>query len=82
MINPNKIYPVKGIGVITKIERLDSYIPYLYVLISKETREYDGPVKCYSHPEKLKVGDRVKIGVQWSITSDRPVIRSLRRVIK
>lgn len=82
MINPNRIYTVKELGTVTKIDDLNSPIPYIFVK-TKTGDEYEGSIRrAYTKPETLRVGDRVKFGVQWSIVADKPMIRSLRRVLK
>ncbi len=79
MINPNTVYKVKPVGIITSIDPVDSYIPYLKVTMPDGCTIEGSLKRCHSQWERLKVGDRVSVNVQYSIMAEAYRIESVIR---
>ena len=81
MIDPWKTYKTKDVGIVTDIQPLDSYIPYVQVNVNG--RLFSGSIhRAYHNPAKLKVGDKVRVGLQFSIVSDTFLVSKLVKVRK
>lgn len=79
MINPNKTYSASQIGTITEIQNRHGDIDTFTVDYGR-SGSYKGYVSDIPNFKRFKVGDQVKAGMEFSITSDRFVVRSLRKV--
>lgn len=81
MINPNKEYKASQTGTITKIERRDPRIDK-FTVEYRNAGQYTGWVSEIPNFKRFKVGDRVKCGMTFSITSDQFRITRMRLVNK
>lgn len=82
MINPNKRYKASQTGTIIAIENRDSYIDMFKVDYGRNGGVYLGYTSDIPGFTRFKVGDRVKCGMEFSITQDRFLIKGMRRVLK
>lgn len=78
MINPSMTYKSRKTAVLTKIESRNSYIDKFEVEFSNGNT-YQGYVSDIKNFSRFKVGDSVKVGVEFSITLDKFLVKTLRR---
>lgn len=71
MINPNKVHTARA--VISEIPK------GLHQTYSVKLEWNGATVRGYDLPKRFKVGDRVSIKADYSITADQYMIRSIRK---
>jgi hypothetical protein len=82
MINPWKSYRQKNVAKVIKIDAKTAYIPYITVQMP-DGRTYEGSAsRAHTQWERIKLGDLVRVFLQWSIVADKPMIEKLVRVRK
>lgn len=81
MINPNRTYQDSQVGIITEIQSSNAYID-MFTVDYGPCGSYHGYVSDISNFKRFQLGDVVKCGMQFSITQDRLLIKTMRRVLK
>jgi hypothetical protein len=77
MLNPNKAYKAKSVGVIIQIDLPTEYFPSFLVEI--EGKNYAGFIKDIPNFKRFKLGDRVKVHAKYYILSESFRIVSMRK---
>jgi hypothetical protein len=80
MINPNKLYQAKSVFVVTAIVNPLSNIAKIYVRDNQGNEFYGWLGDLTKNVNRFKIGDVVKISCQFSIVSDRFMIKRLTKV--
>lgn len=77
MINPNKTIKVKRILTIVDINPSTCG----FTAVSDLGDRFDGWLdQCAANPKRFKVGDKVKVGVKYSIMLESYIIKKLTKI--
>lgn len=81
MINPDKLYATKSIGVLIHIDPENK--PYFRMFkVNLNGKIYEGFLSDIPNWQRFTLNQKVKIKVQYNIMGEQFYIKSMRRVLK